>query len=161
MGTNAKVEIRAATETDLPPILMLYRDLGDRQVVSLDRAQTIFRRMRSYPDSDVYVAVGGEEIVGTFALLIMDNLAHCGAPSGVVEDVVVRGDWQRRGVGRQMMQFALERCRKRGCYKLALSSNLRREAAHRFYESLGFRRHGYSFLIECPDTAGVHRGQRR
>ena len=29
------------------------------------------------------------EIVGTFALLIMDNLAHLGAPSGVVEDVVV------------------------------------------------------------------------
>ena len=35
-----------------------------------------------------------------------------------------------------------------GCYKMALSSNLKREAAHRFYDSLGFGRHGYSFLIE-------------
>jgi hypothetical protein len=27
--------------------------------------------------------------VGTFALLVMDNLAHGGAPEGVVENVVV------------------------------------------------------------------------
>jgi len=42
------------------------------------------------------------------------------------------------------MQIAKEK----GCYKLTLSSNLRREAAHAFYESLGFTKHGYSFLIE-------------
>jgi hypothetical protein len=46
-----------------------------------------------------------------------------------------------------MMRFALDRCCEAGCYKMALSSNLRRPAAHRFYESLGFARHGYSFSI--------------
>jgi GNAT superfamily N-acetyltransferase len=50
-------------------------------------------------------------------------------------------------VGRAMMAHAIEQCRKAGCYKLALSSNLKREDAHRFYESLGFERHGYSFVI--------------
>ena len=46
-----------------------------------------------------------------------------------------------------MMAHAREQCRAAGCYKLALSSNLCREAAHLFYESLGFERHGYSFVI--------------
>jgi GNAT superfamily N-acetyltransferase len=145
---NPEVEIRPAAEADLPAILALYRDLGDRHVLPLDRAQAIFRRMQSYPDYVVYVAVGSGEIVGTFALLIMDNLAHLGAPSGVVEDVAVRGDRQGRGIGRRMMQFARECCRERGCYKMNLSSSLRRESAHRFYEALGFERHGYSFLME-------------
>jgi GNAT superfamily N-acetyltransferase len=49
--------------------------------------------------------------------------------------------------GKQMMQFAMEQCKQAGCYKLMLSSNLKREAAHKFYESLGFQRHGYSFQV--------------
>jgi GNAT superfamily N-acetyltransferase len=86
--------------------------------------------------------------VGTFALLIMRNLAHCGAPSGIVEDVVVDEGARGRGVGRRMMEYARARCREEGCYKLVLSSNVSRTDAHRFYESLGFRRHGYSFAVD-------------
>ena len=143
------LEIRAATEADLPSILALYVEVeDDGRVLSIEQARSIYARMRSYPDYKVYVAILGGSIVGTFALLIMDNLAHMGAPSGVVEDVVVQGDWRGKGVGKQMMRFAMDRCRERGCYKLALSSNLKREAAHRFYDSLGFRRHGYSFVME-------------
>ncbi len=141
------LEIRAATEADLPSILALYVEVEDHgRVLSIEQARSIYARMMSYPDYKVYVAILGGSIVGTFALLIMDNLM--GAPSGVVEDVVVQGDWRGKGVGKQMMRFAMDRCRERGCYKLALSSNLKREAAHRFYDGLGFRRHGYSFVME-------------
>lgn len=34
------------------------------------------------------------------------------------------------------------------CYKVTLSAYLKRDRAHRFYESLGFTKHGYSFLLE-------------
>ena len=46
-----------------------------------------------------------------------------------------------------MMQYAVERCRDKDCYKLVLSSNSKRERAHAFYSSLGFERHGFSFRI--------------
>ena len=141
------LKIREAVEADLPSILALYSDVGDVQVLSPDQAHAIFERMKTYPDYHIYVATLDGAIVGTFVLLIMDNLAHLGAPSGVVEDVVVSAERQGQGIGKQLMQFALERCRERGCYKMALSSNLTREAAHRFYESLGFERHGYSFRV--------------
>ena len=78
----------------------------------------------------------------------MDNLGHLGAPSGIVEDVVVDPACHSRGIGQAMMRFAIERCRERQCYKLMLSSNAKRERAHAFYEALGFARHGYSFRIE-------------
>jgi len=148
------LQIRAATEADLQSILDLYVEVeDDNRVLSIEKARSVFTRMQSYPDYKVYVAVLGGSVVGTFALLIMDNLAHMGAPSGVVEDVVVRRDWQRKGLGKQMMRFAMNRCRERGCYKLALSSNLKREAAHRFYDDLGFQRHGYSFIVQTESTA--------
>lgn len=143
------LQIRAASEADLPSILALYVEVeDDSRVLSIEKARSIFARMQSYPDYKVYVAMFGGSIVGTFALLIMDNLAHMGAPSGVVEDVVVQKDWRGKGVGKQMMRFAMDRCRERGCYKLALSSNLKREVAHGFYDGLGFQRHGYSFVVE-------------
>ena len=143
------VQIREAGEDDLPGVLRVYAQPGvdDGEVSSEEEARAHFRRFQRYPDYRLYVAEAAGEIVGTFALLIMDNLAHRGAPSGVVEDVAVRPDLHGRGIGRQMMAFARERCREAGCYKMALSSNVKRTAAHAFYESLGFERHGYSFAI--------------
>ena len=87
-------------------------------------------------------------MLGSYALLVMHNLAHGGTPSAVVEDVVVDSDQQGRGIGRQLMTHAKDQARAAGCYKLALSSNRQRHAAHAFYESLGFDQHGLSFLIE-------------
>ena len=78
----------------------------------------------------------------------MDNLAHQGIPSGVIEDVVVGERYQGKGIGKAMMTYAVNVCREQGCYKVALSSNVKREKAHRFYESLGFEKHGYSFYVE-------------
>ena len=150
-----QVELRKAEEQDLPFILPLYAQLGldNGQILPLEPARIIFASMRDYPDYQLYVAMVQGEIVGVFALLIMDNLGHLGAPSGVVEGVVVREDWRRQGIGQKMMGFAMEYCKSRGCYKLALSSNLQREEAHRFYERLGFRKHGYSFVVELSPYA--------
>jgi GNAT superfamily N-acetyltransferase len=145
----AQVLVREAQEADLPGVLRLYAQPGldDGDVMSAEEARAHYRRFQLYPDYRLFVAVMGGDIVGTFALLIMDNLAHRGAPSGVVEDVAVRADLRSQGIGRQMMAFALERCREAGCYKMALSSNLKREQAHAFYDALGFERHGYSFRV--------------
>jgi GNAT superfamily N-acetyltransferase len=142
---------REASKEDLQQVLGLYSqpDLDDGKVLSLPEAVRIFERMARYPDYKVYVAAFGEQIVGTFAFLIMDNLAHMGAPSAVIEDVAVDPQWQARGVGKAMMQHALKVAAEKGCYKAMLSSNLKRERAHAFYESMGFERHGFSFRVDA------------
>lgn len=144
------VEIREANRGDLEAILALFGqpDIDDNVVLDLSAAEQMFHRFHAYPDYHLYVAVVGTEVVGTFALLIMDNLAHLGSKSGVVEDVVIRSKWRGQGVGKQMMRFAMKQCRRARCYKLTLSSSLERESAHEFYQGLGFRKHGYSFIIE-------------
>ncbi|HEX7381062.1 MAG TPA: GNAT family N-acetyltransferase [Nevskiaceae bacterium] len=152
---------RAATAADLPAILGLYAQpaLDGGRVLSVAEARAIFERMARYPDYHVYVAEREGEVVGTFALLVMDNLAHRGARSGVVEDVAVDPACQRAGVGRAMMRHALAQCREKGCYKMTLSSALRRRGAHAFYDALGFERHGYSFRADLPAPprdAGTH-----
>ena len=144
------VQIRKAAESDLPAVLRLYAQPGmdNGRVLTTDVAAKILRRMSAYPEYAVYVATADNgSVVGTFALLVMDNLAHMGAPSAVVEDVCVDERLRGQGIGRAMMHFAMEFARQRGCYKLALSSNVARESAHAFYRSLGFEQHGLSFHV--------------
>lgn len=145
-----QVTIRQAHVEDLSSILDLYKqpDMDGDMVLPLEEAEAIFNRMAAYPNYKVFVALDNGQIVGTFALAIMDNLGHMGAASGLIEDVVVREDCQGRGIGKQMMKYAIEYCREYKCYKVALSSNIKRERAHKFYKSLGFKIHGYSFLVE-------------
>ena len=142
--------IRKALDNDLFNILELYSqpDIDNDQVLDLNNAKTIFDRMKLYPDYNIYVAEIDNKIVGTFALAIMDNLAHMGSKSGLIEDVVVLHSLQGKGIGKKMMQFAIETCKEKLCYKVCLSSNLKRENAHIFYERIGFKKHGYSFLME-------------
>ncbi len=142
--------MREAAFEDLRTVLSLYRQAGldvDNQI-DHDAASEIWRKIATYPFYKIYLAEMDSTAVGTFALLVMDNLAHRGARSGIVEAVAVHPSRQGQGIGKEMMRFALSVCRAANCYKMALSSNANRTNAHAFYEKLGFRRHGYSFLTE-------------
>jgi GNAT superfamily N-acetyltransferase len=144
-----RAAIRHATSDDLPRLLELYRllDVGAEPELGLAKARRVFDALASVQGHDIYVAESEEGVVGTFALIFIDGLAHGARCFGLVEDVVVATDARGQGIGKAMMRFAMQRCAERRCYKLALSSHLRREEAHRFYEGLGFAQHGYSFLV--------------
>ena len=144
------IDMRQALPADIPAVLALYAQpsLDDGKVLNVDVAQQVFAQFARYPNYRLFVAIEDGTVVGSYALLIMHNLAHCGTPSAIAEDVVVASASQGQGIGRQMMAHALSEARLAGCYKLALSSNRKRTQAHAFYESLGFVQHGLSFVIE-------------
>jgi len=144
-----EVTIREAAESDLPAVLALHADAGidGGHSFTVEEAREHWNFFRRYPNYRLFVAERAGEVAGTYALLILDKLGKRGAPAGIVEDVAVASRHQGSGIGRAMMEHARAACRAAGCYKLTLSSALPREAAHRFYDSLGFERHGYSYHI--------------
>lgn len=141
--------LRPAARDELAEVLALYSRTGiGRATPSLAQAQALFDRMQGDRDTDLLVAVDrAGRIVGTYLLLFMDKLSNPNVPAAVVEDVVVAPDLQGAGIGATLMHDAMARARRRGCYKLMLSSNLKRSDAHRFYEQLGFVQHGVSFEV--------------
>ena len=156
MTSNSPVSMRLAQTEDVPELHRIYRQLeSPGGGATLERLTASFDSVRAVAGYEVWVATREERIVGTFALLIIPTLGDRCAPAGVVEDVVVDAAERGHGIGRRMIEFALERCREAGCYKLALSTNLRRKEAHRFYQSLGFKRHGYSFVVELESSDAV------
>lgn len=146
---------RPAVQADLSAILQLYADTGLDEGITLPRqaAEAIFQGLQAQTRPQLYVAEADGAVVGTFSLLVMNNLGHGGAPCGFVEDVAIDRALRGKGHGRAMMDYAADRCREAGCFKLTLSSHLAREPAHAFYESLGYRKHGFSFYLDlrAPD----------
>ena len=144
------IEIRDAEDDDLPGVLKVLAESGidGGQSFTLEEAREHYARLRRWPNWRLLVAVVDGEVAGSYTLVIMDKLGKRGTPAGVVEDVAVLPSRQGQGIGRAMMEHARAECRRAGCYKLALSSNLKRTDAHRFYDSLGFERHGFSFLTD-------------
>lgn len=149
MNTD-QVTIREAGADDLATLLNLYRQLNnqsDDKSFSLKQAEAIYLRIGNYPDYSIYLAEWKQQVVGTFALLIMDSLGHSGTPAAVLEDVVVSEEHRSLGIGQRMMAFATTLAKEKGCSKFFFSSGIERTQAHQFYENLGFKQHGYSFYL--------------
>jgi GNAT superfamily N-acetyltransferase len=148
---SAALSITTAERSDIATLLGLYTAAGldTRGPHDETLALAAWDRMRlAVPGARVFIARRASIAVGTYSFFVLPLLAHGGAPEAIVEDVAVHPEAQGQGIGRALMQHAMELAREAGCYKLALSSNQRREAAHAFYERLGFARHGVSFAVE-------------
>lgn len=143
------LEIREARDDDLPAVLAQYAQPGfdDGPALPLEDARQLLATFRQYPSYRLFVACHEGHVVGTYTLLVMHKLAHLGSPAAIVEDVVVSPQYQGMGIGKAMMAHAIRLAGEAGCYKLALSSNQKRVDAHAFYASLGFQRHGFSFVV--------------
>lgn len=58
----------------------------------------------------------------------------------MIENVVTDADHRRTGLGRAVLDAALDQAWKADCYKVLLATGSRRESTLRFYEGVGFQR---------------------
>ena len=154
------LQIHKARRRDLAVVVKLLAAMDSEEAMSVSRAAAIHREMSRYPDYACYLALADGEAIGTFTLLVFPTLVHEGRREALVDGVVVHPEWRGRGIGGAMMAEAMRLAAHAGCYKLALSSNSRREDAHRFYRSLGFRQHGVSFWIDIVPLGNANQAVR-
>jgi GNAT superfamily N-acetyltransferase len=76
--------------------------------------------------------------VGTLDLLVVENLTRGARPWAAIENFVVDRAHRRLGVGRALLDAAVEIASNAGCFKLQLVSHGSRTAAHAVYERAGF-----------------------
>jgi len=136
----ASLVVRTAVNADLPAILDLYADdalarrrpEGDPSVF-----EKAFAEIESDPRTAIYVATREGVVVGTFQATVLVQLLTTVLQ---LEAVHVHSSERGRGVGTEMMRWALDDARAKGCTRVQLTSQKRRVDAHRFYERLGFVR---------------------
>lgn len=62
-----------------------------------------------------------------------------GGPVAMFDDVVVHPDCRGRGIGSQLLDAAIELCKRLGCARVSLNTDSTNTDAQRFYERHGFR----------------------
>lgn len=134
-GGSEPVAIRQATSGDIDRLAELCGQLG--YPVSPEQLQPRLAEVSQDDGNDLYVAVASDgHVIGWVQiyvrqLLMVDRHAEMG---GLVVDEAYRG----LGVGRLLVDWAEAWARDHGCSTLSLRSNVSREAAHRFYEEMGY-----------------------
>jgi ribosomal protein S18 acetylase RimI-like enzyme len=140
-----RVVCRRAVAADVPAIVALLADddIGAQREYAhtpLDPAyQHAFDAVDANPHELLVVACVGDRVVGTLQMTFLHHLSHRGAIRAHIESVRVASAVRGRGIGHELMRWALDRARERGARLAQLSTDKTRADAHRFYESLGFR----------------------
>lgn len=145
-STLATFTVRPAAGNDAVALAALLQQLGtDEPPMDVQRLAHCLEQPGT--NSLTLVAERDDILLGTCSLHLIEHIAHGFARSAVLEDMVVDSRARGQGVGQALIRRAAEQAREWGCYKLALSSHLQREAAHRFYAAMGFAAHGVSLSL--------------
>ncbi len=140
-GGMTELTIRRAGPVDIPAIAALLADdfvAASREGAPLSAYERGFAAVDADPNQLLAVAELDGEVVATMQISFIPGLSRGGSWRGHVEAVRVASDRRGQKIGEAMMAWAEARCRERGCVVCELTSDNRRDAAHRFYERLGY-----------------------
>ena len=147
MAPVSQVTIRRARRDDVGSIIAMLADdrLGGARERLEDPLPQVyfdaFERLAREPNIQLVVAEDGEgAVVGCLQLCILPGLSSQGASRGLIEDVRVARHCRSRGIGEQLVQWAVADARSKGCKLVELLTHHTRVDAQRFYERLGFAR---------------------
>ncbi|MDG4883608.1 GNAT family N-acetyltransferase [Mesorhizobium sp. WSM4884] len=141
----SEVRIRRAQQADLPAIVALLADdmLGrareDTGMPLAQAYQDAFAAVDSDPNQLLAVMTDGADVVGTLQISFLAGLSSQGAWRGQIEAVRVSANRRGERLGQRLLEWAIQKCRERGCRVVQLTTNKSRLDAHRFYERLGFK----------------------
>ncbi|RRH96181.1 GNAT family N-acetyltransferase [Mesorhizobium tamadayense] len=141
----SELQIRRAEKADLPAIVAMLADdaLGrvrENAAVPLARAYLdAFAAVDGNPNQLLAVMTDRDDVIGTLQISFLPGLSLQGAWRGQIEAVRVAANRRGEGLGHRLLEWAIEKCRERGCRIVQLTTNKSRLDAHRFYERLGFK----------------------
>jgi ribosomal protein S18 acetylase RimI-like enzyme len=138
------LSFRQATRDDVPDIVRMLAD--DPLGATRESPETplpaeyyaAFDAIGKDPNNELVVADGDGKLVGVLQLTFIPYLSHRGAWRALIEGVRVDSSTRSAGIGRQLLEWAIQRARERGCRLVQLTSDKSRADAIRFYERLGF-----------------------
>jgi ribosomal protein S18 acetylase RimI-like enzyme len=88
-------------------------------------------------EAPVYVAERDGEVIGMVTLCVFTTLTGAKA---YLDHLVVAPEARRHGIGRQLVEYAIERAREGGASRIDLTARETKREAHNLYSSLGFER---------------------
>ncbi|MGB5227648.1 MAG: GNAT family N-acetyltransferase [Eudoraea sp.] len=137
--------IRRAKQKDVPAIVELIANdklgrLRENFKTPLPEEYIkAFDKINSDQNQELMVMLNDSgEVIGTLQLSFIQYLTYQGGIRAQIEAVRVHEDYRNKGIGQELIQWAIDRAKKRGAHVVQLTTDKKRDAALKFYEKLGF-----------------------
>lgn len=142
--TAETLVFRQATERDLDTIVYMLSD--DKMGSKRERYEhplpdtyiNAFHTISDDPNIELIVACHGDTVVGVQQVTFTPHLTYQGGWRATIEGVRTTLTERGKGLGSQLIQYAIQRAKERGCHIVQLTTDKQRPDALRFYERLGF-----------------------
>jgi len=157
MTAASSVTIRRARRDDVEAIVAMLADdqLGAARERIEDPLPLVyfgaFDQLDRDPNIRLVVAEEAGVVVGCLQLCLLPGLSSQGAMRGLIEDVRVASHRRSRGIGEQLLQWAIAEAQATGCKLLELFTHHTRSDAQRFYERFGFHRSHVGMTMRFSD----------
>ena len=133
----SEIIIREIEENDLKQGFLESLDfLRKASNIDKNKAREILKKIKQNPNHIIHVAIDNNKIVGSTTLLIEQKFIHDGGLVGHIEDVVVRKEYEGKGIGIKLVMSMLECAKEKNCYKTILDC---KDDVKQFYERVGFK----------------------
>ena len=133
----SEIIIREIEEEDLDRgFLEVLDNLRKASNLDSSKAKEILKKIIQDPNHIIHVAMNGSKVVGSTTLFIEQKFIHQGGLVGHIEDVVVRKEYEGKGIGIKLVMSMLERAKEKNCYKTILDC---KDDIKQFYERIGFK----------------------
>ena len=134
-----QTKIRPAIHTDAAPAVGLMAQLAEYGDGRIDAGvEDRFRAMLELPQYAIFVAEDDRgQVVGLLSASQRWTLWHAG-PCAIIEELIVDKGARRQGIGRALIQAALDWARSQRCSEVEVSTDQNNVNAQAFYRQLGF-----------------------
>ena len=132
-----EIIIRKISESDLENgFLESLDNLKHASDLGQTTAKNILNKILNDENHIIHVAEYDGKIVGSTTLLIERKFIHQGGFVGHIEDVVVKKEFEKLGIGMKLVNSLLQVAEERKCYKTILNCE---DSLKSFYERIGFK----------------------
>jgi len=143
------VSLRSLREDDFPAASRLVAEMGAHRSPLPDRMDAVERAYREIVRRSTDASLLAEwdsTAVGICTVEIRSTLRRQ-APEAWIPELVVTEQSRGQGIGRALLEGALQAARERGAARVALESGPQRVTAQSLYRSMGFQPAGSVFTL--------------
>lgn len=142
------MQIRLANSQDLPQLRTLFNNFKDHFAILANKEvpetnqdllktqEFLINEALADKNHHFLVAENEDNLVGLMYYFVVPRI-HRGDKIVIVYTAFVESDFQRKGIGSQMMSWLKDWCLKKDIHVIKLDSALELTNAHKFYEKQG------------------------
>lgn len=137
-----KPSIHIATSQDIHELAQLLKYLFEQEQEFDSDTQKQSKGLKMIikePEKGfILMAKVNGKIAGMVSIQYLISTAE-GGNVALLEDMIVRPEYQKMGIGSILIEKAIHRCKESGCSRISLLTDFDNEKAIQFYKSHGFR----------------------